>query len=105
VGALALIPLALLDGLGGVAVPLQARPLLMLGYLGVVTTAVAYAWFYAGLRTTTGSAAAVITLLEPMGAALLAVIVLGESLSPQALAGGVLLLTAITALYLKPAAR
>jgi drug/metabolite transporter (DMT)-like permease len=40
-----------------------------------------------------------------MGAALLAVIVLGESLSPQALAGGVLLLTAITALYLKPAAR
>jgi DME family drug/metabolite transporter len=105
VGALALIPLALLDGLGGVAVPLQARPLLMLGYLGVVTTAVAYAWFYAGLRTTTGSAAAVITLLEPLGAALLAVIVLGESLSPQALAGGVLLLTAITALYLKPAAQ
>jgi DME family drug/metabolite transporter len=102
IGALALAPLALITGLAGVAVPFRLGPLLMLAYLGIVTTAVAYALFYAGLRTTAGSTAAVLTLLEPLGAALLAVLLLGESLPPAAVLGGVLLLAAIVVRCLNP---
>ncbi|MDM4721557.1 EamA family transporter [Micromonospora sp. WMMA1363] len=69
-GALVLLPVAVLAG--GIAFPTNLLPAGLLAYLGVVTTAVAYALFYAGLRTTAGSAAAVLTLLEPLTAALLA---------------------------------
>ena len=96
VGALALAPLAWAAGLGA-----NARPatLAAVAYLGVVTTAVAYQLFYAGMRTTSGSAAAVLTLLEPLVAAALAVAVLGERLTPAAVAGGVLLLGAVLVAY------
>ncbi|HEU0101355.1 MAG TPA: EamA family transporter [Mycobacteriales bacterium] len=97
VGALALAPLAVVDGLG---VPVRAAPVALLAYLGVVTTAVAYRLFYAGLRTTSGSAAAVLTLLEPLTATVLAVALLAEPLPLPAVAGGLLLLGAVAALYL-----
>jgi DME family drug/metabolite transporter len=102
VGALALAPLAVIGPMAGVAVPLRLGPVLMLAYLGVVTTAVAYALFYAGLRTTVGSTAAVLTLLEPLVAALLALLILGESLSGPALVGATLLLAAVAMLYAAP---
>ena len=50
-------------------------------YLGVATMALAYGLLYVGLRTTTGSAATVATLLEPVSAAFLAVLLLGERLA------------------------
>jgi drug/metabolite transporter (DMT)-like permease len=99
IGTLALAPLALI---GGLTVPADLVAVSLLGYLGVVTTAVAYAFFYTGLRTTTGSTAAVLTLLEPLTAALLAVLLLGESLPLMALAGGALLLAAVAVLYIVP---
>ena len=43
-----------------------------LAYLGVFTMALAYLLLYAGLRTTTGSAAVVASLLEPVTAAVVA---------------------------------
>jgi DME family drug/metabolite transporter len=98
VGALALLPLAARDGL---AVPLDAEPIALLGYIGVVATAVAYTLFYAGLRTVPASAAAVLTLLEPLTAALLAVVVLAEPLPALTVAGGLLMLTAVAGLYLR----
>ncbi len=68
-------------------------------YLGVVTTALAYLLFYAGMRTTAGSVAAVLTLLEPLVASVLAVVVLGERLRFSAVAGGGLLLAAVVLSY------
>jgi drug/metabolite transporter (DMT)-like permease len=97
IGALALAPPAVIAGIG---FPLGASTLGLLAYLGIVTTALAYVLFYAGLRTTSGSTAAVLTLLEPLTAALLAVLLLGEALPLPALAGGLLLLAAIAVLYL-----
>ena len=97
IGALALLPLAAADGL---ALPLTPGPLALLTYVGVVATAVAYALFYAGLRSVPGSVAAVLTLLEPLVAALLAVLVLAEPLSALTVIGGLLLLSAVAALYL-----
>lgn len=67
-------------------------------YLGVATMALSYLLLYAGLRTTSGSAATVATLVEPLSAALLAAVLLGERLGPWALVGGVLILAAVAAL-------
>jgi DME family drug/metabolite transporter len=99
VGALALLPLT---AAGGLAFPVRTDTIGLLAYLGVVTTAIAYALFYGGLQTVTGSVAAVITLLEPLTAALLAVLILGEPLATGSIAGGVLLLGAVAVLYLRP---
>ncbi|MEU5904751.1 DMT family transporter [Micromonospora sp. NPDC047527] len=99
VGALTLAPFALVAGIG---VPARVDAVALLLHLGVVTTAVAYALFYAGLRTTPGSVAAVLTLLEPLTAAALAVALLHEPLPLPVLVGGVLLLTAVAATYLSP---
>ncbi|GLZ58219.1 DMT family transporter [Micromonospora sp. NBRC 107095] len=99
VGALTLAPFALV---AGVDLPVRLDTVALLLHLGVVTTAVAYALFYAGLRTTPGSVAAVLTLLEPLTAAALAVALLREPLPLPVIVGGVLLLTAVAATYLTP---
>jgi drug/metabolite transporter (DMT)-like permease len=96
IGALALTPLAVISG---VTFTVRPASVLMLGYLGVVTTAVAFVLLNRGLRTTAGSTAAVLTLLDPLTAAVLAVLVLGEPLSIPTMTGAALLLTAIGALY------
>ena len=70
----------------------------LLVYLGVATMALSYGLLYAGLRTTSGSAATVATLVEPVSAALLAALLLGERLSWPALLGGALILAAVVAL-------
>jgi drug/metabolite transporter, DME family len=73
--------------------------LALLAYLGVATMALAYGLLYAGLRTTSGSAATVATLLEPLSAALLAALLLGERLPGPALLGGAFILAAVAALH------
>ncbi|SIN39753.1 DMT family transporter [Micromonospora cremea] len=99
IGALTLAPLALVAGVG---LPVRVDTVALLLHLGVVTTAVAYALFYAGLRTTPGSVAAVLTLLEALTAATLAVALLHEPLPLPVIVGGALLLTAVAATYLAP---
>lgn len=99
IGALTLAPFAVV---AGVSVPVRPDTVALLLHLGVITTAVAYALFYAGLRTTPGSVAAVLTLLEPLTAAALAVALLHEPLPLPVIGGGVLLLTAVAATYLTP---
>lgn len=72
--------------------------LALLAYLGVATMALSYGLLYAGLRTTSGSAATVATLVEPLAAASLAVVLLGERLPWQAVLGGILILAAVVVL-------
>lgn len=101
IGAIALAPLALLTGPGTSALgdPVVTGSLL---YLGVLTMAIAYLLFYAGLRTAPGSSAVVATLLEPLTAAVLAAIVLDERLGAAGIVGGVLILAAVAGLGRKP---
>lgn len=73
---------------------------LRLAYLGLVPTAIGYGIYYWGMRTTTAAAASIATLLEPLTSALIAVIWLNEPLSPQALIGAALLMTAMGVLVL-----
>lgn len=102
VGALALAPLALVAGAGGSTLgdPVVAGTLL---YLGVLTMGLAYLLFYAGLRTAPGSSAVIATLLEPLTAAVLAAVLLGERLGPAGLLGGALILAAVAGLGRRPA--
>jgi DME family drug/metabolite transporter len=99
VGAIALAPfLAIAAATGGPVLTGDPASLALLTYLGVATLALAYVLLYAGLRTTSGSAATVATLVEPLSAALLAAVVLGERLTAPALLGGALILGAVVAL-------
>ena len=99
IGALALLPAALLTGMG---FTVTAGSIGWIGYLGAATTVLAYGLFYAGLRTTASSVASVLTLLEPLTATALAVLLLAEPLPALTIAGGVLMLGAICVLYLGP---
>jgi DME family drug/metabolite transporter len=68
-------------------------PLLL--YLGVVPTAAAYVVFGAGLRRVTVTTAGIATLLEPLTAAALGVMLFGERLGAMGSAGAALLLGAL----------
>jgi DME family drug/metabolite transporter len=70
----------------------------LLVYLGVVTMAFAYVLLYAGLRSTTSGSAVVATLLEPVTAVLIAVLLLGERPGAAVVAGTLLILAAIATL-------
>lgn len=100
VGAVVLLPfLALTLVTPGPALPSGVGSWSLLVYLGVATMALSYGLLYAGLRTTSGSAATVATLVEPVSAALLAVLLLGERLAWPAFLGGALILAAVAALH------
>jgi drug/metabolite transporter, DME family len=64
-------------------------------YLGAVTTAGAYALYTVGLRTVSASAAGVASLLEPLTATLLGVLLFGERFGLAGWVGAILLLVAL----------
>jgi DME family drug/metabolite transporter len=98
-GAVALAPfLVVAAATGHPVVGWNPASLALLTYLGVATMALSYGLLYAGLRTTSGSAATVATLVEPLAAAVLAVLLLDERLPWPALLGGALILAAVVAL-------
>ncbi len=76
---------------------------LVVVYLGVGTMALAYVLLYAGLRTTPSRTAVVATLLEPVTAVAIAVVLLGEHLTLTGALGAVLIVAAIASLGLRPA--
>jgi DME family drug/metabolite transporter len=92
VGMLAFAPIALGRGVAFVQPPVGW---LLLVYLGVVPSALAYVMFQRGLRDVAATTASVLTLIEPLTAAILAWLLFGERLSPLGFAGGALLLGAI----------
>ena len=69
----------------------QPRGLGLVLWLGLATISVAYVLFTWGLQGVSAATAATLTLAEPLTAALLGLTVLGEHLSPLAVAGLVVL--------------
>jgi DME family drug/metabolite transporter len=96
IGALTLIPLA--AAFGGPLYPRDPRAWGWVLYLGVMTMALAYTFFYAGLRTVPAGSAAIATLLEPVTAAGLAAGLLGERLGVAGTVGCVLVVAAVAGL-------
>jgi len=91
-GGLALLAASDRSGLG------STDGLLMVLWLGLVTTTVAYLLFGAGLALLPAATVATLTLAEPVTATLLGVTVLGERLGGQALLGLVVLAGGIAVL-------
>ncbi len=105
VGAVGLAPFAILAGPHVV----PADPPVPVGVawagiavMGVVATAIAYILFNRGLQATESSVAAVLTLIEPLTAAVLAVTILAEPVGVGTVVGAALLLGAVGVLYLAP---
>ena len=82
--AVLLTPVLLLSPTGWVA---TGRGIAVAGYLGVLTTALAYLVYARGLRTTPVTTATTLGLAEPAVAAVLGLTMLGEHLSGTGLAG------------------
>lgn len=94
-GAALLLPLLLIMDLQWLREP---RGVVVALHLGLVATALAYALFARGLQEVPTATAVTLTLAEPLTAATLGLIVLGERLSPPALAGVGLLLAGLVLL-------
>lgn len=92
-GGMALLPLA--TALGGFGFRPGLASAGLLAALGIGPTAVAYTLYFRGLRTASASTAALLSLIEPLAAAVLAALVLGNRLSATGIAGAVMLLAAV----------
>jgi drug/metabolite transporter, DME family len=77
---------------------LTGRGVSVTAYLGIVTTVLAYLLYGRGLRTVPAPVAVTLGLAEPVVAAMLGLIVLGERLTATAIAGLVLVGLALAAL-------
>jgi DME family drug/metabolite transporter len=94
-GGLALLPLAAVAGGGGLDFRASVASVGLLAALGIGPTAVAYTLYFRGLREASASTAALLTLIEPLAAAVLAALVLGDRLGATGIAGAALLLAAV----------
>ncbi|MFI7316612.1 DMT family transporter [Streptomyces venezuelae] len=95
--SLCLLPLAVAEGLVPHAAD-HARVGAYLLYIAAVPTAVAYALYFAGAAVVRSATVSVIMLLEPVGAAVIAVALLGEDLTTATVTGTALMLAAVTGL-------
>jgi DME family drug/metabolite transporter len=98
-GALILLPILPLTGFTELASPGAVGLAL---YLAAIPTALAYVLFARGLQTLPTAEVATLTLAEPLTAAALGTIVLGEHLSAGAALGAAMVLAGLAALALKP---
>lgn len=92
-GGAALVPVAV--AVEGPPPPLDGPTLLGFGYLTVVATALACAAWFQGLRHLSAGTVGLIGLLNPLTGVLLGTALAGETLTPQQLAGLVLVVLGI----------
>jgi DME family drug/metabolite transporter len=98
-GALMLLPIIPATGFTAVgSAPAVAEAL----YLGAIPTALAYVLFARGLRHLPTAEVATLTLAEPLTAAMLGTVVLGEHLTPGAALGAGMILAGLAALARLP---
>ena len=93
-GGVALVPLASVLG-GGLGFRPSLASAGLLTALGIGPTAVAYTLYFYGLRKASASTGALLSLIEPLTAAVLGALVLGNRLSATGIVGAVMLLAAV----------
>jgi DME family drug/metabolite transporter len=91
-GSAALILLVCALGTTQLALVYPAWSWVLLVYLGCVQTPLAYVLFQAGMRSTPATLTSILTLSEPLAAAVLAWVMFGERLGPLGFVGGLLLI-------------
>jgi drug/metabolite transporter (DMT)-like permease len=87
---------------GGVDLGFGPAGWLWICCIAVVSTVVAMLAFFAGLRLTGPSTTAILSTLEPVVTTALAALTLGEFLTPLQLVGGLLVLTSVAVVQLRP---
>lgn len=92
VGTVVLIVINLISGIVAVH---TAQGWLLVVYLGLIPTALAYWLFQMGLRSVSATAASIVSMLDPLVAALLAWGLFGEKLAIGGIAGAGLLILSI----------
>ncbi|MZD10504.1 EamA family transporter [Streptomyces sp. SID5785] len=97
VASLALLPFGVAEGLVPHAGHI-GEVLVLLAYIASVPTALAYGLYFAGAAVVRSATVSVIMLLEPVGAALIAVTLLGERLTGATVAGTAVMLAAVVGL-------
>jgi DME family drug/metabolite transporter len=98
-GAVMLAPLLLQSDTRWVATLAGIRVVL---YLGLIATGLSYALFGRGLRMVGVAETATLSLAEPLTAAILGILILGERLSVVASAGALLLFVGLAVLMIAP---
>lgn len=93
VGGLALLPLA--ANVGVLAFRPSAEAFALLAGLAIGPTALAYVLYYRGLRSVSATTATLMTLIEPLTAAILGAAILGDRLGPAGIAGALLLAASV----------
>jgi drug/metabolite transporter (DMT)-like permease len=93
VAAVVCVGFALADG--GLSLPLEPRALLSVAGIGVVSTVVAMTTFLAGMALVGPTRASVLSSLEVIVTLVLALLLLGERLTPWQWAGAALILGAV----------
>jgi len=86
--------LILAPSLFTIHLPLSWNVWLMLAILGVINTALAVPLFYKGLKKIRAQEAAILGYLEPVSAAFLGFLFLGQTLTRPAILGGILVIVA-----------
>jgi DME family drug/metabolite transporter len=92
-GGLVLLPIA--AAAGGLAVRPGLVPFGWLAALGVGPTALAYTLYFRGLQSAPASTAALLSVLEPLTATALSVLLLGDRMSAPGIVGAALLAAAV----------
>lgn len=91
----ALLSLPAAAGLGGALPAMDVRGWGVVVYLGVFATGLAYWFFSQGLRTISAATGVTLSKAEPIVAFVLAIVVLGEPVSAQAIVGLTLVLAGL----------
>lgn len=93
--------LMLINLFSGVVIVHTVQGWLLIAYLGLVPTALAYWLFQTGLRSVSATAASIVSMLDPLVAAVLAWLLFGETLGVSGIAGAALLILSIVLLSLE----
>jgi DME family drug/metabolite transporter len=100
IGGVLLLPFALPTGM---TMPLTPEALLSAAYLGLIPTALAYGAYFTGLRTSPPTTAALASMLEPLTATTLAILLLDDPVTPFTVVGAACLTTALLLTATQPA--
>ena len=87
---------------GGIDVGFGSTGWVWIACIAVVSTVMAMLAFFAGLRRTGPSTAAILSTFEPVVTTALAALTLSEFLTPVQLAGGLVVLSSVAVLQLRP---
>jgi drug/metabolite transporter (DMT)-like permease len=93
IGALMLLPLVFM--LGGLHLPQNLRGWSLVAAVGIIPTSMAFLLYFAGLRLIEATKASIFAIIEPLTAAILAFIFLGETLSYDSLLGLALIVASV----------